>query len=404
MKKLVSLFIVLFFCLHAFAQVPDPCTGTGAAQAISTSSPCNCSETNIAGGTPCNKSVFINKAAADAAINTHLTTQLNYALPNTPVPWQDVRAQALLLSGAAKHEFCTEVTTGSTTFFLFIINIAQVQINCTAVCQDYKFIQKTVACGTNAVTPVLIPSALNPSVSYRRYTVLPNTTYVICRQLYFDGNDLDCYSSWVGSDGVNSLGAQITSQHWFYFESATIVLPLDLINFTATNYNNQNYLSWIPETETNLNRYEIEKSEDGNNFNKIGEVAANTNAAKRYNYTDDNKVTSVKVFYRLKLIQQDGKFLYSKIISITEKTDKIVFSIAPNPAISSTELTIFSDRNTDGKIEILNSGGNIIITKNISLQKGSNYIPIDMSAFSKGIYLVRINNSINISTQKLIIQ
>ena len=404
MKKIFYTLLLILISVSTFAQVPDPCTGAAASAPISTSSPCNCSETNIVGGTPCNKSMFGTKALSDASIHTFLTAQNNWALPTTPVAWQDVRAQALSLGGAFKHEFCTEVTTSATTNFLYIINIAQVQINCTAVCQDYKFIKKADVCGINAVTPVLVASALDPTIKYRRYAVLPNTTYIICRQLYFDGNDLDCYTTWTGGDGINSLAAQVTAQHWFYFESNTSVLPIKLDDFTATNFKGENYLNWKAETETNLNRYEVEKSEDGNLFNKIGEVLASTSNVKQYNFVDDKKSIVAKVFYRLKIIELDGKIAYSKIIVVSDKTEKNIFTISPNPASDKAEVKIFSEKNANSKMFILSTNGNIISTKNIVLQKGSNFISLDVTNFPKGVYFVKLNNSGIDITQKLIVQ
>lgn len=403
MKKLVSFFIVLFFCLHAFAQVPDPCTGAAAAQAISTASPCNCTETNITSGTPCNKSIFASKALADAAINSHLTTQITWALPNTPTAWQDVRSQALSLSGATKHEFCTEITTGSITNYLYIINIAQVQINCAAVCQDYKIIQKTGICATNSITPVLIPSALDPTILYRRYLVTPNTTYIICRQLYFDGTDIDCYATWVGGDGNNSLGARITAQHWFYFETNSLVVPINLVNFSCSNYNTQNYLKWESISNPNLKKYEIEKSEDGINFQKIGEIESIGIVNNQYNFTDDKMSIGNEQFYKLKIIAKDGSYTYSKIISIIKNSNYKYLSIAPNPAFSTTELNIFSYKIIVTKLEILNSIGAISISKDITLQKGNNSILLDVKGLVKGVYFIKIKNAQFAHTRKIMI-
>ena len=210
MKKILFTLTVIAFSINVYAQIPDPCTGAGAAQAIDVASPCNCGEAQA--GTSCNKSIFTTQALADASINSYLSTQSGYGQPTIPVAWQDVRTSNLLLNGTGivRHEFSTEYTTGPSTISVAAINICQVKNTCNAACQDYKIILKSGGtCGTNLLTPVLITSGLDPAVKYRQYTVSPNTTYIISRQIYYDGTSAGCFTSWTGTDGSASGGAKI---------------------------------------------------------------------------------------------------------------------------------------------------------------------------------------------------
>lgn len=399
MKKIITTLLLIALTVCSIAQIPDPCTGAGAAQPISTTSPCNCSEVNVVSGTPCNKSSFIDKAASDAAIAFFITNQSSYALPTTPAPWQDVRGNALNLAGTFKHEFCTEITTDPGTNKLFILNIAQVQINCNAVCQDYKIIQKTGTCGINAITPTLVPSALNPTVNYRQYNVLPNTTYIICRQLYYDGSDLDCYGSWVGGDGVNSLGAQVTAQHWFYYQEG-IVTPLGNNTFKGIQVAGTNILEWTTDNQNEIAKFDIEKSTTGAAFTTIATVLKHT--VSKYNYTD--AASNQLAYYRLKVTSNNNTQLYSYIIKLSNSPSHNAFTIYPNPAAHSTTLSIYKAHATAATIQVYNFNGTLVHTQYNQLSAGINTVPVLVNQLPQGIYSIKLVCNHVTVTQKLIIQ
>jgi hypothetical protein len=394
MKKILYLLVTSLFCTTAFAQVTDPCTGAGATEPISPFSPCNCSEAKA--GTSCNKSTFSTQVAADNAIHTFLTTQSNYALPTTPIPWQDVRSSNMYLDGSAggggiiKHEFSTEITTGPSTTVINVININQVQINCNAVCQDYKIIEKVSGtCGTNAFTPVLIPSTITADavrVKYRQYTVSPNTTYIISRQIYFDGNDIDCFLPWIGGDGVSSTGAKITAQHWFIWSLGT--LSINNLHFTAKQLNSSVMLQWSTSQEINTAKFEVERSPDAINFVKIGEASAAGNSISEKNYWIEDKNPMGVNFYRLKSIDKDDKITYSPVSKLIFNADnKTALIIAPNPVKENESVLVESKLAATTTYKIINTNGQIVQSAKIILQKGINKIAVNVSSLSAGTYL-----------------
>jgi hypothetical protein len=397
MKTFLAYFFMVVFSLQLQAQIPDPCTGAGAAQAISTLSPCNCTEAQ--GGTPCNKTSFATKALSDGAINLFLTTQSTYALPTTPTNWQDVRGSAMSLSGTFKHEFCTEVTTAVSTNKLNILNIAQVQVNCNAVCQDYKIIKKSDVCGLNQITPTLVASALDPTVFYRQYIVSPSTTYIICRQLYFSG-DLDCLNTWTGGDGISSLGAQVTAQHWFYYEEA-IVTPLIITAFNGVKVNNDNLLQWTATNENDVLKYSIERSNNGNTYYEIATVLPN--ASHSYNFTDFNTIQQSN-FYIIKMVERNGTINYSKIVKLNATSIQQLIGIYPNPAKTSTHVSLYSSSTKKAFIQIFNTNGIVEKSVNYNLKTGINNLELNVTTLSKGIYVLKITNGENIYNQKLIVE
>jgi hypothetical protein len=386
MRKIIYILAAIVFCINTEAQIPDPCTGAAALQAVDVASPCNCSEAQA--GTSCNKSVYATKGAADIAINSYLVPQGGYGQPTLPVPWQDVRSDNMMVNAVIKHEFSTEFTTGPSTTTVGAINICQVKSTCNAVCQGYKIIQKSGgACGTNVIASTLVASTLDPTVFYRQYTVTANTTYIISRQIFYDFNTGGCSTSWVGSDGSASGGAKITAQHWFLWSSGG-VLALNDLKLSARQLNENVMLNWSALQENNNAKFEIEKSNDGTNFTKIGDVLSKGNSTTQNNYWVEDNQPNATNYYRIKAIATDGKVSFSSTVKLVLKANNnIAIIIAPNPVQEMANIILESKVASAVSYKIINTMGNMVATGNIQLQKGVNKISKNVEMLSAGTYL-----------------
>ena len=110
------------------------------------------------------------------------------------------------------------------------------------------------------------------------------------------------------------------------------VLPVQLFTFTAQKADQTVLINWKTAQEQNSDRFEIERSTDGNSFKTIGSVAAigNTHTITSYSFTDTQPFKGSN-FYRLKQMDKDGAFTYSKVVSVYfDKLEKLF--IYPNPA------------------------------------------------------------------------
>lgn len=94
-------------------------------------------------------------------------------------------------------------------------------------------------------------------------------------------------------------------------------VPVELASFSANFKNNGVELSWTTASETNIFGFDVERSSDQINFDRIGFVRGHQTAAisRQYSFID-NKITSGNYYYRLKQIDNDGSFQYSEILSI----------------------------------------------------------------------------------------
>jgi hypothetical protein len=116
----------------------------------------------------------------------------------------------------------------------------------------------------------------------------------------------------------------------FFAKSSGAVLPLNLLSFTGLQTNRVNQLNWKTSNEINVDQFEIERSLDGKVFRSIATVKAIGNGASGvYNYNDK---TVGKTYYRLKIIETNGKFVYSDIIIMDDKETAFSF-VYPNQIV-----------------------------------------------------------------------
>ncbi len=178
------------------------------------------------------------------------------------------------------------------------------------------------------------------------------------------------------------------------------VTPVSITSFNAVAVNSQVNLFWKTAQESALVNYEIEFSENGMLFNKIGTVAArNSGREEVYNFSHA-QTQSDFLFYRLKIINNDGSFKYSAVIRIqNSKTNKGNFV---QPSLIENGLLQIYLPGSYAKVEIINSNGARVAQQNISQASGNLQIPV--SKLAAGIYLVRLSNQNNFVQQKVVIQ
>jgi hypothetical protein len=161
-----------------------------------------------------------------------------------------------------------------------------------------------------------------------------------------------------------------------------IVFPVDLISFEGEASPEGNVLTWSTATETNNAGFDVEKSFDSKTFTSLGFVKGNETSfqVNHYAFTDSNpgRVT----YYRLKQIDTDTKFTYSKIIVVQNQLIPEEISIFPNPSGGAFQIKA---KNSDQKYVIRNVAGIIVMEANqIPLS------PIDTKKFPNGLYVVTV--------------
>jgi Secretion system C-terminal sorting domain len=222
------------------------------------------------------------------------------------------------------------------------------------------------------------------------FTGLADTYIGISR---YDGT---AYENPVGPASSNTLNtASVTFSVFspFIVTQSLIPLPVQLKSISASIQTSGVKIVWEVEGEYNIDKYIIEKSNDGRNFTNIG--AVNAIAANKYSFTDIAPSASAVVYYRIKVTGQSGYIKYSSIISVkTSKTAEIGFY--PNPVIDAININGLKNLSN---IRIINTNGKVVVSK----ATGANYVNINLSNLSTGIYVIEVlENGGRITAKKFI--
>ncbi|MBK8546788.1 MAG: T9SS type A sorting domain-containing protein [Saprospiraceae bacterium] len=149
-------------------------------------------------------------------------------------------------------------------------------------------------------------------------------------------------------------------------------LPIELYDFSAEKVGEKRArLNWSSASEINASHFEIEKSYDADNFEKIGEVkaAGNSQTLLLYEFYDD-KIEGLRskqiLYYRLKMVDLDGTIEYSDIRGLNFGNDQSAgVSMYPNPTSQYLNLDINKDYFTEenGELQVFDALGKLILSK-----------------------------------------
>jgi trimeric autotransporter adhesin len=203
------------------------------------------------------------------------------------------------------------------------------------------------------------------------------------------------------------LQGNISSFSSFYFASAAITLPLDLITFTgALQQDNSALLEWKTDNEINTSHFSIERSTDAVNFNAIGSKQAAGNQAGIHSYSYiDNKVSELQasiIYYRLKMVDLNGKYTYSKVIAISLADIVGKVTVVPNPVINEANISFTAINDGIINCEIYNSNSQKLLQKTQFVRKGNiSNISLDMNMLPAGVYVLRLTGAGINTTHKI---
>lgn len=157
--------------------------------------------------------------------------------------------------------------------------------------------------------------------------------------------------------------------------------PVKLVSFTGELKRYGAELNWITQNEVNSDRFEIQRSQNGTEYNNIGSMQAKgvSTTESAYKFIDADMKTGTN-YYRLKMIDKDGSYEYSAVVILKSEKQTEVFSIYPNPV--SNELVIASS--IKGVMNLIDGNGKIV--KRLQVNPGNNRF--DISNLSNGIYYV----------------
>ncbi len=153
-------------------------------------------------------------------------------------------------------------------------------------------------------------------------------------------------------------------------------------------------LDWQTALEQNADLFDIERSADGQYFEKIASVKA-VNKANIYNFVDEHPLSNLS-YYRLKQMDTNHKFTYSNTISVVFSKTKTL-KVYPNPSTNdfTIELPLAEEKLS---IAVFDATGKLVFKEHT---EGGRFLKIATNNWLSGIYILKINNQNNCWTERL---
>ncbi|MFI5218698.1 MAG: T9SS type A sorting domain-containing protein [Bacteroidia bacterium] len=184
-----------------------------------------------------------------------------------------------------------------------------------------------------------------------------------------------------------------------YLYTTSNALPVELIAFEASPFKGKIQISWSTASEINSKEFIIERTRNGMDFEEITRVKGAGTTTTLNNYRAfDLKPFNGNNYYRLKQIDFDGSFSFSKLAVAVFESPDVNLSIIPNPANGDFAVRFHSSGNSNATIKITDVRGKVIVNTSLATEEGITLTSVSAAEFSQGIYFVQlaVDNQINI--------
>jgi uncharacterized repeat protein (TIGR01451 family) len=188
-------------------------------------------------------------------------------------------------------------------------------------------------------------------------------------------------------------------------------LPVTFLDFTV-NYKKEKSVSvdWVTTNEINCREYIVERSIDGNNFEKIATLSAlnNSTTINNYSFMDDKFPFASKLFYRLVQVDLNAATKLSSVKTVViPSANENWFNInkvVPMPVRDIASVEINAYRAESVQLRVLDILGNQVYKRKQLLKAGNNVVLLDMSNYRNGLYLVEVFDDKNFRVVSRIIK
>ena len=186
--------------------------------------------------------------------------------------------------------------------------------------------------------------------------------------------------------------------------SPLYVLPLEQMPLTGLAHQNENWLYWSTETETNSDHFEIEGSTDGTSFISIGSVIAKSGSTVKSYYTFIHQSPPKGInYYRVKLVNRDGRISYTNTISLKPGSEPIQMTVMPNPFTNNITAAVNFSAPGKATLSITDMYGHIVRTMSCPVIQGFNSISVtNLETLTSGTYLIQIKNQEQVAFAKIV--
>lgn len=192
------------------------------------------------------------------------------------------------------------------------------------------------------------------------------------------------------SAGTISTAGVVTAFSPFTLASRTGMnpLPIELLSFTAANDGDRVLATWATATETNNDRFELERSADAQVFERIGTVpgAGNSQSQLQYAFADESPLGGIS-YYRLKQVDYDGQYSYSDVVAVQRDAEDRKLQLWPNPVVDQLTVRV-PGTSTPNAVMVHDAAGRLVLERDLSQLTGT--VDLDMNGTPAGILFVTV--------------
>jgi N-acetylneuraminic acid mutarotase len=207
-----------------------------------------------------------------------------------------------------------------------------------------------------------------------------------------------------GGYGYDASNSGLLNDLWKI--SSFQVLPVQLLQFNGVLRNDIVTLQWKSSQEINFSYYIVERSYDGVHFTAISQVSGKGNAINEYSHTDNDisATKTEKVYYRLQLMNADGRSTYSKTVAFDRTSATLVMHVYPNPVSHSLYLGFDTEVTGLVTINIIDVKGVVVKSQAENMVAGRQSRQMDISTLPSGAYIATVRSVTMKAQQKFIKQ
>lgn len=349
---------------------------------------------------------FVQNGGSLFMVSDHTVSDRNNDGWDSPAIWNDLFTNNGIVTNPFGMSFDLVNISGSSTNLTTNANDSLIHGSFATVSQ---------VLWSNGTTLTINPT-INPTAKAAVYksgaSNTGNTNVMVAYARYGQGKVVAFGDSSPFDDGTGDPNDQLyngyftdaAGNHQKLIMNATIwlatqnPLPVTLSAFNVMQQKNEMQLQWVTATEINTAYFNIQQSFNGNNFETIGNVKANNRPSA---YTFNNNITNsyqqaTTLYYRLEIVDVDGKKTYSEIKSLNINHSATNIIIYPNPANS----YIVVKANNIKSYKVFNGLG--VCVQQETICNGLNKIDIDK--LPKGFYTLLVTTSDNQTTNKQFIK
>jgi hypothetical protein len=178
-----------------------------------------------------------------------------------------------------------------------------------------------------------------------------------------------------------------------------VPLPAKVLQATLANFVNASLctVNWFTKDEQNTLSFEIERGVDNQHFEKVGTHVAAGNSFGQTDYSFNDDLSSLSeyttLYYRIKLVDIDGKISYSNVINVTKPVNDEPILVYPNPFVDALTIELMSDVSDLMQLTLSDMNGRVISVLQKEVTEGMNKITIqNLGSLSSGNYYLKITS------------